>query len=54
MDRWFTELDKLANMYPEYDFILPIHPNPNVQKWKYLLKMLWLLTHFHMKKCLIY
>lgn len=38
MDRWFTELDKLAEAYPEYDFILPIHPNPNVQKHKHLLK----------------
>jgi UDP-N-acetylglucosamine 2-epimerase (non-hydrolysing) len=38
MDRWFTELNKLAGEYPEYEFILPIHPNPNVQKWKHLLK----------------
>jgi UDP-N-acetylglucosamine 2-epimerase (non-hydrolysing) len=37
MDRWFIELDLLAKQYPEYDFILPIHPNPNVQKWKHLL-----------------
>jgi UDP-N-acetylglucosamine 2-epimerase (non-hydrolysing) len=37
MKEWFTELEKLACMYPEYSFILPIHPNPNVQKWKYLL-----------------
>ena len=38
MDRWFKELENLATMYPEYAFILPLHPNPNVQKWKYLLK----------------
>ena len=38
MDRWFKELEKLAVMYPEYSFILPLHPNPNVQKWKHLLK----------------
>ena len=38
MDRWFTELEKLATEYPQYAFILPIHPNPNVQKWKHLLK----------------
>lgn len=37
MKEWFIELEKLACMYPEYSFILPIHPNPNVQKWKYLL-----------------
>ena len=38
MDQWFTELEKLAREYPQYSFILPIHPNPNVQKWKHLLK----------------
>jgi len=37
IDRWFKEVEKLAIMYPEYDFILPLHPNPNVQKWKHLL-----------------
>lgn len=34
---WFTELENLATKYPEFQFILPIHPNPNVQKWRYLL-----------------
>jgi UDP-N-acetylglucosamine 2-epimerase len=24
--------------YPEYMFILPMHPNPNIQKHRYLLK----------------
>ncbi len=38
MDRWFIEIDKLAEKHPEYEFILPIHPNPNVQKHKELLK----------------
>ena len=34
---WFEELEKLAESYPQYDFILPIHPNPNVIKHKNLL-----------------
>lgn len=38
MDRWFIELSKVAKMYQELDFILPIHPNPNVQKHKHLLE----------------
>ncbi len=38
MDQWFVELSKLAKKYPYYRFILPIHPNPNVQKYKYLLE----------------
>ena len=38
IDRWFTEIEKLANLYPDYEFILPIHPNPNVQRHKEILK----------------
>ena len=38
MDRWFTELEKLAIEYPEYEFVLPIHPNPNVKKHRSILK----------------
>ena len=37
MDEWFTQLNDLAKENPEIEFILPIHPNPNVQKWKHLL-----------------
>lgn len=37
IDQWFTQLEELANEYPELEFILPIHPNPNVIKYKYLL-----------------
>ena len=38
MKEWFEEIDKLATEYSDYEFILPIHPNPNVQKHKHLLK----------------
>ena len=38
MGEWFTELDKLATEYSDYEFILPMHPNPNVQKHRDLLK----------------
>jgi UDP-N-acetylglucosamine 2-epimerase (non-hydrolysing) len=31
-------IDYLAEQHPEYEFILPIHPNPNVTKHKHLLK----------------
>jgi UDP-N-acetylglucosamine 2-epimerase (non-hydrolysing) len=37
MDQWFTELENLASHHPELEFILPIHPNPNVQKHKHIL-----------------
>ena len=37
MDQWFTNLNQLSKSHPELEFILPIHPNPNVQKHKHLL-----------------
>lgn len=37
MDQWFTEINDLAKDNPNLEFILPIHPNPNVQKHKHLL-----------------
>jgi len=35
---WFKMFDKLALENPEFEFILPIHPNPNVRKHRELLK----------------
>lgn len=35
---WFAAFDKLALENPQYEFIIPLHPNPNVQKHKDLLK----------------
>lgn len=37
MDEWFEEINSLAKEYPTIKFILPIHPNPNVQKHKQIL-----------------
>ena len=37
MNHWFIEINKLAKENPHLEFILPIHPNPNVQKHKHLL-----------------
>jgi UDP-N-acetylglucosamine 2-epimerase (non-hydrolysing) len=34
---WFLEINNLALTYSDLEFILPIHPNPNVQKHKGLL-----------------
>lgn len=35
---WFAAFDRLALENPQYEFIIPLHPNPNVQKHKNLLK----------------
>jgi UDP-N-acetylglucosamine 2-epimerase len=37
INEWFFEINKLAKAHPELEFILPIHPNPNVLKHKELL-----------------
>lgn len=37
MNEWFTELNIIAKQNPDLEFILPIHPNPNVQKHKDIL-----------------
>jgi len=55
MDQWFIELENLANQHPELEFILPIHPNPNVQKHKHILnkvKVINPLTHPELLKIL--
>jgi len=36
MDKWFTEIEKIANKYTDIEFLIPLHPNPNVQKHKYI------------------
>ena len=58
MDEWFTEINNLAKQNPNLEFILPIHPNPNVQKWKHLLtdvNVVEPMSHLdmilHIKKC---
>lgn len=38
LGEWFKEIDRLADMHLDLEFILPLHPNPNVQKYKHLLK----------------
>lgn len=38
MDKWFLALEQLASENPKIKFVLPIHPNPGVQKHKNILK----------------
>lgn len=37
LDKWFFEINNLAKKYNDLEFILPLHPNPDVQKYKHLL-----------------
>lgn len=38
MKEWFTEINKISTKHKDIEFILPLHPNPNVQKYKNILK----------------
>lgn len=38
MAEWFKEINELVENYSELEFIIPLHPNPNVQKHRHLLK----------------
>jgi UDP-N-acetylglucosamine 2-epimerase (non-hydrolysing) len=38
IEKWFEEIDNIAKEYSDLEFILPIHPNPNVLKHKDIFK----------------
>jgi len=38
LEEWFEEIEKLATEHPSLDFIIPLHPNPNVQKHRNIFK----------------
>ncbi len=40
---WFYEINELAKKHTELEFILPLHPNPNVQKHKSILTQVKLI-----------
>ena len=37
IEKWFREIDSLAEKYNDLEFILPIHPNPNIYNYKNIL-----------------
>ena len=58
IDKWFLALSKIAQKYSDLDFILPIHPNPEIRKHKHLLEHINIIepvNHYDMinilKKC---
>ena len=34
LESWFRNIDELAKQHLDYEFLLPLHPNPNVIKYK--------------------
>ncbi len=37
IESWFSQINYISELFSELEFILPIHPNPNVQKYKHIL-----------------
>ncbi len=44
MSLWFQEFEKLAIKYPDLQFVFPMHPNPQVQQHRELLKKVKVLA----------
>lgn len=38
MDKWFSKIEDLAILNPDLEFIIPLHPNPDVKKHKNIFK----------------
>lgn len=56
MDKWFEAVNNLAKKYPYLNFIIPLHPNPEVRKHKDLLthvQILEPLEHSELMKVLV-
>lgn len=56
IDVWFNEINNLAKENPELEFILPIHPNPNVLKHRDILTNVTViepLTHSDLLELLV-
>lgn len=54
--KWFDSINSLSKKYDKYTFILPIHPNPNVQRHKGILtnvKVVNPLSHSELLKYLV-
>lgn len=58
MDKWIEEIEKIANKYSDIEFMIPLHPNPNVQKHKHIfnkVKVVEPMQHYdiidYIKKC---
>lgn len=36
IDKWFNAVEMIANKYHDIEFMIPLHPNPDIQKHKYI------------------
>ena len=52
MDEWFQAINNLAKENPSLEFIIPLHPNPNVSKHKEILTNVKVVPPMSYDKCI--
>ena len=52
MGEWFNEINLIATKYNDLEFILPIHPNPNVYKYKNILTNVKVIDPLSYDECI--
>jgi UDP-N-acetylglucosamine 2-epimerase (non-hydrolysing) len=52
IDKWFEQFDLLALANTKYEFILPMHPNPAIQKYRDLLKHVKVINPLSHDECI--
>lgn len=52
IDRWFKEFDLIASENTNLKFYLPLHPNPDIQKHRHLLKNVIVTNPMSHEECL--
>jgi UDP-N-acetylglucosamine 2-epimerase (non-hydrolysing) len=51
IDKWFEQLDLLALANTNYEFVFPMHPNPDIQQHRHLLKHVHVIDPISHDKC---
>jgi UDP-N-acetylglucosamine 2-epimerase (non-hydrolysing) len=54
MDEWFMAINKLAIENPSIKFVFPMHPNPEIQKYKHLLSHINVIDPLSYEECINY
>ena len=52
IDKWFLSIEKLAYKNPNLQFIFPMHPNPQIQKFKNIFKSVNVIDPLSYDKCI--
>ena len=54
IEKWFSEIESLTTRYPGIEFLLPIHPNPNILKHKSIFKNVKVVSAMNHKELIKY